>query len=445
MVNANKRWHRLSAGCVVSAVLAFTSSVGRAQTPPPEAAPAVQPAPPQEPAPAVVTPAQSAIPADVPAAAPAAPPPPVAPPPPAVPLAESAPPPPPPPVVEVKDARKKPMTMNAWGRLGTFIQGKEDPKKLNSIRQSGELDLLINAEILPMVGLTGNAVANFGADSGGGITADLNVMDLIARFDFDDAFHLWVGRQLVGSDRTNQSGPWFIAPWYYPGFFVPGAPPLGPHQGPNGRNDGIQAWGQAAGGLFKYYAGVYQLFDNGTGPGSAALFSGRLTLSLINPEPGFYGNSQYYGKKDVLGIGIGAQVQKDGGGADTDYTEFNADILFEKNLPGAGVLDIEGAFYKYSGNGLPVSMTNVVGVDYSYFALASFLIEAPAGPGRFQPLVRVQQAKPEDGDADTWTLVDAQVGYVVDDFACRFALGYQYQDVLGQKGNQIYLGIQLQK
>ena len=62
-------------------------------------------------------------------AAPAAPPPPAPPPPPAVPLAEAAPPPPPPPVVEVKDARKKPMTMNAWGRLGTYIQGKSDPKQ----------------------------------------------------------------------------------------------------------------------------------------------------------------------------------------------------------------------------------------------------------------------------------------------------------------------------
>jgi hypothetical protein len=325
------------------------------------------------------------------------------------------------------------MTMNAWLRLGTHLQGFKDPEKLDRLSQDGELDLLINAEVLPMVGLTGNLVGSFGPNgTGGAITGDVNIMDLIARFDFDDAFHLWAGRMLVGSDRTNQSGPWFIAPWFYPGFFAPNAPPLGPHQGPNGRNDGFQVWGQAAGGLFKYYAGMFQLFDTANAP----LFSGRLTLSLINPEPGFYGNSQYYGKKDVLGIGIGAQVQKNGGG-DEDYTEFNADILFEKNLSGAGVLDIEGAFYKYTGEPQQVEL--------SYFALASFLIAAPVGPGRLQPLVRVQQAKPEDGDADTWTLVDAQVGYVVDDFACRFALGYQYQDVLGQKGNQIFLGIQLQK
>jgi hypothetical protein len=441
MVNANKRWHRLSTGCVVSAALALTSSLGSAQTPPPEAPPAAAvPAPDQTPAPAVVTPAQNSFPQEVPATAPAAPPPGFTPPGPDVPLAE-VPPPPPPPSAEVKDARKSPMTMNAWLRLGTHLQGFKDPEKLNRLSQDGELDLLINAEVLPMVGLTGNLVGSFGPLAGGGailgpisgsITGDINIMDLIARFDFDDAFHLWVGRMLVGSDRTNQSGPWFIAPWFYPGFFVANAPPLGPHQGPNGRNDGFQVWGQAAGGLFKYYAGMYQLFDTASAP----LFSGRLTLSLINPEPGFYGNSQYYGKKDVLGIGIGAQYQK--GVADADaYTEFNADILFEKNLSGAGVLDIEGAFYKYTNEPAQVKL--------SYFALASFLIATPVGPGRLQPLVRVQQATPEDGDTDTWTLVDAQVGYVVDEFACRFALGYQYQDVQGQKGNHVFLGIQLQK
>lgn len=325
------------------------------------------------------------------------------------------------------------MTMNAWLRLGTHLQSFKDPKKLNRLSQDGELDLLINAEIIEMVGLTGNLVGSFGPTStGGSITGDVNIMDLIARFDFDDAFHLWVGRMLVPSDRSNFSGPWFMAPWFYPGFFVPFAPPLGPHQGPNGRNDGATIWGQFGGGLFKYYAGIYQLFDTKAAP----LVSGRVSLSLINPEPGYYGNSQFYGKKDVLGIGLGLQTQKDGSGTD-DFVEFNADILFEKNFKGAGVLDLEGAFYKYEGDG--------ESIDYSYFVLASWLLPMKTGPGQFQPLVRLQQAKPTDEDADTWTLVDAQIGYVVAEFACRFAFGYQYQDVLGQKGNHLFAGIQLLK
>jgi len=426
MVNANKRWRALSTGCALSAALALTSSVVLAQTPSPETPPAGTPAAATEAeaaAPAVVTPPQTAIPEQVPPA-------PTLPPPPAI-----VEPPPPPPPAEIKDPRKSPMTMNAWLRLGTHLQSFKDPEKMNRLSQDGELDLLINAEIIDMVGLTGNLVGSFGPNAtGGAITGDINIMDLIARFDVDDAFHFWVGRMLVPSDRTNFSGPWFIAPWFYPGFFVPNAPPLGPHQGPNGRNDGATVWGQAAGGLFKYYAGIYELYNTEAAP----LFSGRLSLSLINPEPGYYGNSQFYGKKDILGIGIGLQTQKDGSGTD-DFVEFNADILFEKNFKGAGTLDLEGAFYKYEGDGEQI--------DYSYFVLASWLLPMKTGPGQLQPLVRLQQAKPSDIAMleDTWTLVDAQIGYVVAEFACRFALGYQYQDVLGQRGNQLFFGIQLLK
>jgi hypothetical protein len=369
-----------------------------------------------------VTPPQTTIPEDVPVTT--APPVVVEPPP-----SEVNPPPPPP---ADKDVRKSPMTMNAWGRIGFKLQSYEDPKKLDKLTSDGELNLLINAEIVPMVGFTANLVGVYGPTGmGGNITGDAAIMDLIAKFDFDDAFHIWAGRMLVPSDRTNFSGPWFIAPWYYPGFFVAGDPPTGPRQGPFGRNDGATVWGQAAGGMFKYYAGAYNLFDSQTAP----LFSGRVSLSLLNPEPGYYGSSTFYGK-DLLGIGVGAQYQKEGSGGE-DFTEINVDILFEKNLGSAGVLDIEGAFYWYDGD-------EDVELDYTFFALASYLIPGKVGPGQFQPLVRYQGAEPGEGQ-DAWSLIDVQLGYVVDTYACRFALGFQHGDVQGASSNNVFLGIQLQK
>jgi hypothetical protein len=435
MVNANLWWRSLRSGCVVSSLLALTSSVGHAQTPPAEAPPAAaEPAPTApvavEPAPAVIAPPQTTIPAEVP------------PPPPPPPPALVEPPPPPPPAAD-KDPRKSPMTMNAWLRLGTRLQGFKDPESPNRLAQDGELDLLINAEIIEMIGLTGNLVGSFGPTPGGGaITGDVNIMDLIARFDIADPFHVWVGRMLVPSDRSNFSGPWFMSPWHYPGFFVPFSAPLGPRQGPNGRNDGITVWGQAAGGMFKYYAGAFELYNSDSAP----LFSGRLSLSLLNPEPGYYGNSTFYGEKDILGIGIGLQTQKNGSvevvdedeTADADtFVEFNADILFEKKLGDSGTLTLEGAFYLYEGD--------YEAVDYSYFALFSYLIPGQLGPGAVQPLVRLQQAQPSGEDVDAWTLLDIQLGYIVSSFACRFALGYQYSEVLEQKGHSVFLGIQLQK
>src|SRR5262245_34809323 len=120
MVNANQRWRSLSLGCVVSALLALTGSVAQAQPAPeaPAAAPpaAAEPAPAPVEAPAVVTPAQTTIPESVPPVV--------------APTEPAAAPEPPPPAPE-KDARKSPMTMNAWGRIGFSLQNWDEPDKLN--------------------------------------------------------------------------------------------------------------------------------------------------------------------------------------------------------------------------------------------------------------------------------------------------------------------------
>jgi hypothetical protein len=247
---------------------------------------------------------------------------------------------------------------------------------------------------------------------------------------------------LVPSDRSNLSGSWFTAPWIYPLFLGPqegGTAPwavVGPKEGPSGRNDGATIWGQFSGGLFKYYVGAYNLYDATQKP----LLSGRLNLSLLNPEPGYYHSSTYYGM-DILAIGVGGQYQKHGdatpAGGLADYGLFNADVLFEKNLGDSGVIDLEGAYDKYVGDG--------EALKWSHFVLASYLTPQIADVGKFQPLIRVQQAIPK-GDAHTVTQVDAQVGYVVDTYATRLALGITHASAGdGLTSNAVFAGVQLQK
>jgi len=174
------------------------------------------------------------------------------------------------------------------------------------------------------------------------------------------------------------------------------------------------------------------------------LISGRIGVSLLSPEPGYYGSSTYLGK-DILSIGVGGQYQKNG---DTtikpgetglrDYGMVLADLLFEKKI-GDGALDIEGAFYKYVGDGQKL--------DLSYMGLASYLFS------KFQPLVRIQQAiqkKPEDGGGgNTVSMIDAQVGYYLDGYSTRMALGFSHSsdgaDQNTQYANSVFAGIQLQK
>ncbi len=405
----------------------------------PEAAPVAAPATPvaapaPEAAPAVAPPPLEAAPAPAPAAMP---PEPTPAPPPMPAAAEPTVPPPPPPAEE--DATKKPVTMNVWGRVGADLHGPQ-PKQMKHLSENGDIELHADGQITNEIGITGNLTAMFGPGQTPPDQGTVSILDLIGRFDIDDAFHIWVGRMLVPSDRANFSGTWFAAPWYYPGTYTGYAgPPVGPRQGPYGRNDGATIWGQAQGGLFKYYVGAFDLYNSSGGP----LWIGRLNLSLLNPEPGYYHSSTYYGK-DILAIGVAGQYKKDGsagGMATKDYGEFNADVLFEKALDGAA-FDVEAAFYNYMGDNEPFK--------FSYLALISYLTADKLGPGKLQPLVRLQQAKVRATD-NMETSVEGQIGYVIADYAARLALGYRYTKTTDgmsgarSSGNTIYLGAQFLK
>jgi hypothetical protein len=123
-----------------------------------------------------------------------------------------------------------------------------------------------------------------------------------------------------------------------------------------------------------------------------------------------------------------------------NYNGFSADVLFEKKLGEAGTVDLEGAYYVFNGD--------YELVENQFYGLISYLTPAEVGIGRLQPLVRFQGASPKGG-GDMWQMLDAQVGYVMNEYAARLALGYQYTKYSAgpdiTKGNSIFLGLQLQK
>jgi hypothetical protein len=379
-------------------------------------------------------------------------------PPPAPPADSAAPPPPPPPPaaatvqVETKapppatpDPTTKPISANVWGRIGTIV-GNGD--KLDDVSQNAEVDVLFSGDITKNVKWQGDFVGTYGpgedVDPKTGMTTfnaqsgRAGILDLIGKIELDPAFNLWVGRMLVPSDRANFAGPWFMAPWNYPGFFGQGGGPIGPREGAFGRNDGATVWGQFGEGTFKYYVGAFDLYNKGVSP----LYTARLNLALLSPEPGFYHSATYYGK-DILALAVGGQYQKNGSGT-SDFSEFNTDLLFEKNLGDAGVFDAEAALYLFKGDGELLKN--------DFYGLVSYLVPMVVGIGKFQPLVRFQGATPKDGDM--WQIIDGQIGYAISDYSARLAVGFQHSQFSGvdmtgakttTKANQIFLGFQLQK
>lgn len=445
------RTRSLVSCCLSGASLLLVAQSAYAQDP---AAPAAPPANPAAPAAAVPVDPAAAPPAAAadPNAAPQPPggpapvePTPVAPAEAAPPVTQALPPGPPapepaPPEAEPEKADKS-LSTALWGRVTGRLNNGE---KLNDQSLDGVFEFHLFGQVHKYIKFTGNLAATFNPE----IASSATLLDGIIQFEFHDLFNIWAGRMLVPSDRANFSGTWFAAPWDYPGFFPDGAV-VAPRQGPFGRNDGVTLWGQVGGGLFKYYVGAFDLYDKSQSP----LFIGRLNLSLLNPEPGYYHSSTYYGT-DILAIGVGAQSKKDGsvgaipdpinpgdppGLAPTDdYTGFNVDVLFEKNLGAAGVLDLEAAYYNFQGDYEPI--------EHGWYGLASYLLPTEVGIGKLQPLVRVQQAIRQDDAIDPTTMYEAQVGYVIDSYSARMALGFQHAEMPGdEKYNALYLGAQIQK
>ncbi|HLK35742.1 MAG TPA: hypothetical protein VKU41_03245, partial [Polyangiaceae bacterium] len=342
-------------------------------------------------------------------------------------------------------------------RVGARLQDPDKPKNMTEIHLDNAYDTTAEARFHGAVNDYFSWVANFNANLEGATLAapgSVGIMDLIAQFKAVDEFQIWAGRLLVPSDRSNFSGPFFSLPWNYPGFYVAG-PPLGPKDGPTGRDQGVTVWGNALDAKLKYYAGVYGL-DQGspvsTVPkGANPYFSGRLSYSIQGSEPGYFGSSTYYGAKDVVTIGIAGQYEKDGIVTPTgtkDRGTFMADALVEENVAGTGTFTFEGQFYKFTDDDpfgsttLPAAGSPVMPKE-AFYVLAAYLTPNPIGIGKIQPLVRLQQT------ADpAWTIFDAALAYVWKDYSGRLVLTYQHIEggstLPGGTANAMQLGVQLQ-
>jgi hypothetical protein len=292
----------------------------------------------------------------------------------------------------------------------------------------------VSGQVHPLLKFEGNLDLN-NADQ-----SRIHVLDAVAKFEPDDLFNVWFGRFLPPSDRANLSGPYYQNAWNYP-TDVNGYPSIYA-----GRADGGAIWGQLEKGRFKYQAGVFTL-DSNT-PTSQVLYAGRLVLNLLDPEPGYYNSSTYYGTKDVLAIGGAAQYQKlgaatligtDASGAPllarNDFLGFNLDVLYEKRLPWTDTLTLEGAYYNF----------NKGAQGWSWFAQASYLFATKVAFGRVQPMARWQQLTPTAG-GDPVRVVDAGLNYIVDGHSTRFALAVQNRNPPGAPSTTSYqLGIQIQE
>jgi hypothetical protein len=284
----------------------------------------------------------------------------------------------------------------------------------------------IAGQFAPWLKFSGNLDLNNG-DGG-----TIRVLDAVAQFEPTELFNVWMGRFLPPSDRANLSGPYYQNAWNYP-TTVNGYPSIYA-----GRADGAALWGQINHGQFKYQAGVFTL-DTAV-PIGQAIYAGRVVFNFLDPEPGYYNSSTYYGSKDVLALGGTIQYKKtiDTAG-DKKMLGFNVDLLFEKKIVAADVLSLEGAYYNFDqGNDLGKE-------GWSAFGLASWLFSDKLGPGRVQPMFRYQHAVVAQGGDPTRTM-DFGLNYILDGHNARAGVAVQYTNpAAGSSYTGVQVGIQFQE
>ena len=423
--------------------------------------------------------AQDAPAAPAPAAPPAAEaPPPAAPPPPMAaeppPLPNPAPMPEPPPAVPPPADNPFKVTVGAGFRSALRIQNQNTPTSDGNFTKLNDqfidelnAELRVSGKVTDIIGWTANFTVDgrsrAAAGAGAPIAFQAQALDIIGQLDFMDEFHVWMGRMLTPTDRSNFSGPWFMPAWNYTGVLPSGY--FGPRGTEEvGREVGGTVWGDIGKGKFKYYAMMGDLDSNvgaaGGFAGASPLFAGRVQFAAIGSEPGFYGSSTYYGGQDILAIGVAAQYQKDyvctamtwncfpGTPGQDSLTGFNADVLFEKKL-GAGTPGIEAAYYHAAGDTRPYN-------DFFYVMPTFTTGEILPAKGKLNALFRLQMGMTgEDKNGvnskATHMALEPSVAYLFKDYFAKIQLSYTMASVNPSadgpttKAQYVQLGFQIQQ
>lgn len=75
--------------------------------------------------------------------------------------------------------------------------------------------LYVSGQMLPIVSFEFNT--ELGDDAGAGVGGgDVEILDAVVKFAFNDSFNVWAGRFLPPSDRSNLSGPYYLNSWDFP-------------------------------------------------------------------------------------------------------------------------------------------------------------------------------------------------------------------------------------
>jgi hypothetical protein len=227
---------------------------------------------------------------------------------------------------------------------------------------------------------------------------DFDVLDAIFRADFTDAFRFRAGLQKDPLIRESNEGCYFPLSVDRSLFAYPNLRRLN-------RDFGLVAWGNLADAKVQYRLGLMKGNDSGDDPKSQFRYTGRVHVSLLDPESSLVYRGTYLGGKKVLTFGAGYQFEPDAVygnvAAETlskDYQAWTLDGFFEYPTP-AGTFTLSGAYLQtdfddaYKGGNPDARSIGQNGEKKGWYAKAGYLLPEKVGPGALQFFGRYEEWK----------------------------------------------------
>jgi hypothetical protein len=164
-----------------------------------------------------------------------------------------------------------------------------------------------------------------------------------------------------------------------------------------GRDDGLAIWGNPLDGLLQYRLMINEGAEgDAINPGDNLRYVGRVSVSLLEPEKGWFNKGTYLGKKKVLSIGFGAETQSNltlRNRAKQNNLDWTTDVFFDHPI-GGGAVTVEAAYIHIENstvNHHDQFTTLDQGDDArNWYVNAGYLLPGSFGPGHLQPYCRYE-------------------------------------------------------
>lgn len=256
------------------------------------------------------------------------------------------------------------------------------------------------------------------------------LLDAVMKFNFGDANNIWAGRMLLPSNRANLSGPFFQGDWHFPAM-ASNYPAVFA-----GRDNAVAYWGTVMDGSLKYQFTASEGYDTSARGPDNLLYSGRVTYNFLDPEPGYYNASTYFGGKDILALSAGYQTESEvvySPGSRGDYSSFNVELLYEKPLANGHVPTFEASYMDFDRDGIGKTGTG-------YYVLGGYQVDS------WKPHVRYQSFEPDASGSEESDRMDVGVDYILDGHDARISAIYtdNYGNDSSGENSAVTLGMQFQ-